>query len=113
MCCFFLSSRRRHTSCSLVTGVQTCALPIYVLLAVEQCQEAVGVEAADVARADEALAVGRPPLGFTRLIGLAVIAGHHRRRMTDDFARLPPIARASCRVSVCRYVWISVVYCTL
>src|SRR3546814_2480595 len=25
---FFLSSRRRHTSCALVTGVQTCALPI-------------------------------------------------------------------------------------
>src|SRR3546814_2214550 len=24
----FLSSRRRHTSCALVTGVQTCALPI-------------------------------------------------------------------------------------
>src|SRR3546814_5454475 len=27
MCCFF-SSRRRHTICALVTGVQTCALPI-------------------------------------------------------------------------------------
>src|SRR3546814_6893775 len=27
--CFFFSSRRRHTSCALVTGVQTCALPIY------------------------------------------------------------------------------------
>src|SRR3546814_7196841 len=26
---FFLSSRRRHTRCALVTGVQTCALPIY------------------------------------------------------------------------------------
>src|SRR3546814_9849053 len=26
--CFF-SSRRRHTGCGLVTGVQTCALPIY------------------------------------------------------------------------------------
>src|SRR3546814_5175415 len=26
---FFLSSRRRHTICALVTGVQTCALPIY------------------------------------------------------------------------------------
>src|SRR3546814_7084573 len=26
--CFF-SSRRRHTRCALVTGVQTCALPIY------------------------------------------------------------------------------------
>src|SRR3546814_2092284 len=29
---FFFSSRRRHTRCALVTGVQTCALPIY-------CQE--------------------------------------------------------------------------
>src|SRR3546814_3692527 len=27
-CIFFLSSRRRHTRCALVTGVQTCALPI-------------------------------------------------------------------------------------
>src|SRR3546814_9970149 len=26
--CFFFASRRRHTRCSLVTGVQTCALPI-------------------------------------------------------------------------------------
>src|SRR6184192_2443738 len=27
-CFFFFSSRRRHTRCRLVTGVQTCALPI-------------------------------------------------------------------------------------
>src|SRR3546814_5585261 len=33
-----MSSRRRHTSCSLVTGVQTCALPIF-----EQCGHAVRV----------------------------------------------------------------------
>src|SRR3546814_15305237 len=26
---FFFSSRRRHTRCALVTGVQTCALPIF------------------------------------------------------------------------------------
>src|SRR3546814_9487682 len=26
----FFSSRRRHTRCALVTGVQTCALPIYL-----------------------------------------------------------------------------------
>src|SRR3546814_8622066 len=26
---FFVSSRRRHTRCALVTGVQTCALPIW------------------------------------------------------------------------------------
>src|SRR3546814_9716080 len=29
VCLFFFSSRRRHTRCALVTGVQTCALPIY------------------------------------------------------------------------------------
>src|SRR3546814_4841548 len=35
LCCllmlfvFFFSSRRRHTRCALVTGVQTCALPIF------------------------------------------------------------------------------------
>src|SRR3546814_7367132 len=28
VCYFFFSSRRRHTRCALVTGVQTCALPI-------------------------------------------------------------------------------------
>src|SRR3546814_8471216 len=30
ICCFF-SSRRRHTSCALVTGVQTCAFPSYLV----------------------------------------------------------------------------------
>src|SRR3546814_8772495 len=29
---FFFSSRRRHTRCALVTGVQTCALPISTIL---------------------------------------------------------------------------------
>src|SRR3546814_4143954 len=29
--CFFFSSRRRHTRCALVTGVQTCALPISLM----------------------------------------------------------------------------------
>src|SRR3546814_9951365 len=28
LCFLFFSSRRRHTICALVTGVQTCALPI-------------------------------------------------------------------------------------
>src|SRR3546814_1408356 len=28
MCSFFFASRRRHKRCALVTGVQTCALPI-------------------------------------------------------------------------------------
>src|SRR3546814_17617966 len=40
LCCivyvFFFSSRRRHTRCALVTGVQTCALPISAFAPVSQ-----------------------------------------------------------------------------
>src|SRR3546814_4558737 len=38
----FFSSRRRHTRCALVTGVQTCALPILIsltLIAGDRAQE--------------------------------------------------------------------------
>src|SRR3546814_5080594 len=45
MCLFFLfcfSSRRRHTRCALVTGVQTCALPICdLVLSLSELNEAV------------------------------------------------------------------------
>src|SRR3546814_1214237 len=43
LCCliFFLSSRRRHTRCALVTGVQTCALPIC------RCAAGAGLDDAD------------------------------------------------------------------
>src|SRR3546814_877958 len=34
---FFFSSRRRHTRCALVTGVQTCALPISGMTIDRQC----------------------------------------------------------------------------
>src|SRR3546814_19070562 len=37
--CFF-SSRRRHTRCALVTGVQTCALPISIWHAAEAANAA-------------------------------------------------------------------------
>src|SRR3546814_9332052 len=47
---FFFSSRRRHTRCALVTGVQTCALPIYKTgeskkteLSVKDFMEATGI----------------------------------------------------------------------
>src|SRR3546814_8911776 len=33
---FFFSSRRRHTRCALVTGVQTCALPIFSIAELAQ-----------------------------------------------------------------------------
>src|SRR3546814_12988354 len=41
---FFFSSRRRHTRCALVTGVQTCALPIYRQLGVQQALVHVDVD---------------------------------------------------------------------
>src|SRR3546814_6559285 len=44
--CFFFSSRRRHTRCALVTGVQTCALPIS-LVASLPLRLAVGWAASD------------------------------------------------------------------
>src|SRR3546814_318771 len=56
--CFFFSSIRRHTRCALVTGVQTCALPIYDLL----CRSPLG-------RNDAALAL----VGFVFLVALAYL----------------------------------------
>src|SRR3546814_15287555 len=41
---FFFSSRRRHTICALVTGVQTCALPISVVDAAHDPELPTGVE---------------------------------------------------------------------
>src|SRR3546814_11160905 len=38
-CVFFFASRRRHTRCALVTGVQTCALPIFDSGAHYACDE--------------------------------------------------------------------------
>src|SRR3546814_1781195 len=40
---FFFSSRRRHTRCALVTGVQTCALPIFRLLDAAETDGALNV----------------------------------------------------------------------
>src|SRR3546814_8490816 len=39
--CFFFSSRRRHTRCALVTGVQTCVLPICLMQAVSPVLSAI------------------------------------------------------------------------
>src|SRR3546814_4121679 len=42
MCFFFFSSRRRHTRCALVTGVQTCALPLISIRRIPPCVERFG-----------------------------------------------------------------------
>src|SRR3546814_2506458 len=51
---FFFSSRRRHTRCALVTGVQTCALPIFSL-----GSEHGGIFSNDDGLAEQLVAAGR------------------------------------------------------
>src|SRR3546814_11110645 len=41
---FFFSSRRRHTRCALVTGVQTCALPISTVTVDDVADQPFGVD---------------------------------------------------------------------
>src|SRR3546814_4670681 len=102
---FFFSSRRRHTRCALVTGVQTCALPIYDLSAGEAPHER-----------------GCPPEEFA--IGSFVSCDCSSQEQGELAfvpavqACLPPklrpctafcyvagkIGRASCRERVCQYV---------
>src|SRR3546814_9553021 len=53
---FFFSSRRRHTSCALVTGVQTCALPISPALLAKAAEAA--TRARHQALTEEAVARG-------------------------------------------------------
>src|SRR3546814_15184935 len=61
---FFFSSRRRHTICALVTGVQTCALPIYLMRSlIEEAMTSSQLEGASTTRqiAKEMLGTGRKP----------------------------------------------------
>src|SRR3546814_3785104 len=90
---FFFSSRRRHTRCALVTGVQTCALPILIWtrLAPRPLEPHGGMPAAAVqigwevaeddafrriVRAGKALA--RPELAHSVHVDIAGLSSHRR-----------------------------------
>src|SRR3546814_20102634 len=66
---FFFSSRRRHTRCALVTGVQTCALPISLArhLAVAFCSIALASFAAGCTDVKEGLEKADDTLSGTLL----------------------------------------------
>src|SRR3546814_4678651 len=112
---FFFSSRRRHTRCALVTGVQTCALPILPTLLQ-------GVRRDDEVTRDSS---GREDHRHLQLLGTGLEG--HRETLADPVAELlclvladshlaghqvgdrpvdDPAAfgRASCRERVCQYV---------
>src|SRR3546814_20794897 len=125
MCYFFFSSRRRHTRCALVTGVQTCALPISLedLDAFNADEIEVGrqrvrrIEAVDI-DADIASAArgghGRTDAANGRLEEPAGEVEAHSRRDLANIGKLrdaggfeslaAQIGRASCRERVGQYV---------
>src|SRR3546814_2411929 len=83
----FCSSRRLHTRCALVTGVQTCALPISSSDIILRPGTA---DIAEVADPDQVV----PPSGSCHRIAGEGRAEHAFRQ----------IGRASCRERVCQYV---------
>src|SRR3546814_1843303 len=87
---FFFSSRRRHTRCALVTGVQTCALPIFVIEGEMWPGEARLEGPFGEFTGYYASAPSEQPIVRVRRI-------YHRR---DPIK----IGRASCRERVCQYV---------
>src|SRR3546814_9594703 len=88
--CLFFSCRRRHTMCALVTGVQTCALPIFVqlvvLLTVITLAPSILVMVTSFVRIVVVLSLLRVALG------------------TQSTPPNVEIGRASCRERVCQYV---------
>src|SRR3546814_2416661 len=95
---FFSSSRRRHTMCALVTGVQTCALPIFDHLVSGNPV----VAADDYAQWNVRLGQGAQP---ARPVCAAFCAEAIQRTDSKLAALLTDqIGRASCRERVCQYV---------
>src|SRR3546814_14296846 len=115
MMLFFFSSRRRHTRCALVTGVQTCALPI--LLRGSKAQVAQGGEISDhsdsthsareIFKTDSAchapIAVARRRKQGEAEIGTSNQHQTEQHRPFHPHARLE-IGSASWRESVCQHV---------
>src|SRR3546814_2757456 len=90
-CVFFFSSRRRHTRCALVTGVQTCALPIYVQrLRTLGIEVSVGHRAENLGKArvlvcSSAIRGGNPEVDAARAKLLPVV---RRAEMLGELMRL-------------------------
>src|SRR3546814_1946119 len=78
---FFFSSRRRHTRCALVTGVQTCAIPIYPRLRPIIGRGIAAVRGVGALQPVERRAMREAPLVRLRIIGDGIdaeIAAHAR-----------------------------------
>src|SRR3546814_10073991 len=94
---FFFSSRRRHTRCALVTGVQTCALPISLVMPNQEMGQGIYTAHSQLLAEELDVSLGRVTLEAAppddELYG-----GPRKRQGTGE------IGRASCRERVCEYV---------
>src|SRR3546814_3338590 len=81
---FFFSSRRRHTRCALVTGVQTCALPILVVETLEvdppgEGEVLVRIGAAGLCHSDLSVMNGDRPRPVPMALGHEAARSEERR----------------------------------
>src|SRR3546814_6484928 len=97
---FFFSSRRRHTRCALVTGVQTCALPIlFLMTAAVPAYQTDALIAEDI---DAYLALHQTKSMLRFLTCGSVDDG--KSTLIGRLLYDSKIGRASCRERVCQYV---------
>src|SRR3546814_3106133 len=96
----FFSSRRRHTRCALVTGVQTCALPISVLL-LATCH---GGRLLIALRAAMAPLIAVPHAAVALGLAFLIAPSGWLVRLVSPWATGWGIGRASCRERVCQSV---------
>src|SRR3546814_10047683 len=102
---FFFSSRRRHTRCALVTGVQTCALPIFLIPAVKAGMAATLLPWSAVnedVRAGTLRVVRLPPPTFFRELSICTSS---RLQFTQAAQKAKDICLALCRVLVSSGQW--------
>src|SRR3546814_5256989 len=98
-CCFVFTSRRLHTSCALLTGVQTCALPICLRRTRGDVLRLFICECYAFGVADYIETTGK--LGH---LDLVIINSAWCGYSPDAKRYCREIGRASCRARVCQYV---------
>src|SRR3546814_1921026 len=97
-CYFFFSSRIRHTRCALVTGVQTCALPISEL---DDLPDDVLI---DIAAWSERFRDNEDAIFRISRIARYLALGTTGNAAIVAIRRSGEIGRAACRERVCQYV---------
>src|SRR3546814_6581782 len=101
ICVVFFSSRRRHTRCALVTGVQTCALPISAIVRAFPWPKSQRWGAASIST--ESLRWVRPLSGVFAILGEDLVECEVGG-IASGYVTKGQIGRESCRERVCQYV---------